>query len=150
MLLAFAVAARTVPDFSGVWELNLKRSNFRGPEPKEIVVTIQHREPTLTQAMRVVAADGGVQHLTFTYDTTGEESTNATAAGEVQSRARWNGSELVIDSILTTPSRASHFSDHWSLSPDGQTLTMAHPDDDLAGQVAILERARETAATFQE
>jgi hypothetical protein len=100
----------------------------------------------LTQTMLIVAADGGEQQRTFTFDTSGSESTNTTAAGEIQSRAHWNGSELVIDSVLRTPSRTFHFSDHWSLSPDGQTLKMAHPDDDLAGQVAILEKASPDAA----
>jgi hypothetical protein len=37
--------------------------------------------------------------------------------------------------------------DHWSLSDDGRTLTMAHRDDDLAGQVAVLERRSETNTT---
>jgi hypothetical protein len=142
MLLAFAFAAQTRPDFSGVWQLNLTKSTLRGPAPKEILTKIQHREPILTQTILVVAADGGEQELTFTYDTTGTESTNVTmAGGEGQSRAHWNGAELVIDSVLRTSSRTFHFSDHWSLSADGQTLTMAHRDDDVAGQIAISERA---------
>jgi hypothetical protein len=131
-----------VPDFSGVWRLNLEKSTFRGPAPKEILVRIQHREPTLTQTMLVVAADGGEQRWAFTFDTSGGESTNTSAAGEVQTRAHWeDGPELIIDSVLRTPARTFHFSDHWSLSADGRTLTMAHPDDDLAGQVAVLEKA---------
>jgi len=148
-MLAFAFAAQTIPDFSGVWQLNLEKSTFGGPAPKEILVEIQHREPNLTQTMLIVAADGREQRWAFTFDTSGSESTNATAAGEGQTRAHWDGAELVIDSILRTPGRTYHFSDHWSLSPDGQTLTMAHPDDDLAGQVAILEKASpEAAARF--
>src|SRR5262245_4650245 len=146
MLLAFTVAARTLPDFSGMWRLILEKSTFRGPAPNEILVAIQHREPILTQTMLVVAADGGEQLWTFTFDTSGGDSTNTTTAGEVQSRAHWNGAELVIDSVLRTRGRTFHFSDHWSLSPDGQTLKMAHPDDDLAGQVAILEKASPDAA----
>jgi hypothetical protein len=142
MLLAFAITVQTRPDFSGVWQLNLKKSTLRGPAPKEILTRIQHREPILTQTMLIVAADGGEQQLTFTYDTSGIESTDvATTGGEGKSLAHWNGPELVIDSVLRTPSRTFHFSDHWSLSPDGQTLTMAHLDDDLAGQIAISERA---------
>jgi len=143
------LTAQTIPDFSGVWQLNLEKSTFRGSPPREIVSTIQHREPILTQTTRVVAADGGERQWTFTFDTSGSDSTNTTAAGDVQSRAHWNGSELVIDSVLRTPGRTFHFTDHWSLSHDGRTLTMAHPDDDLAGQVAILEKASpDPAARF--
>jgi hypothetical protein len=151
MLLAFAEAARTKPDFSGLWRLNLEKSTFRGPLPKELLVRIEHREPHLTQTMLIVAADGVEQEQTFTYETTGRESTITTGLGDGQSRGHWNGSELVIDSVLNTPNRTFRFSDHWSLSSDGQTLRMAHRDDDLAGQVAVLERAPfEAAARFKQ
>jgi hypothetical protein len=36
--------------------------------------------------------------------------------------------------------RELHFRDCWSLSPNGQILTMEHRDDDLAGQIAVLQR----------
>jgi len=138
------------PDLSGLWRLNLEKSTLRGQAPKELLVKIQHREPMLIQTILNVAADGGEQQLTFTYDTTGALSTNVSGAGEVQSRARWSGSELVIESELTTPNRSFHFKDHWSLSVDGQTLRMAHPDDDLAGQIAVLEKAPpDVAARFK-
>lgn len=151
MLVAFAFVAQSRPDFSGLWRLNLEKSTFpRGPAPKEILVKIEHREPTLIQTMLVVAADGSEQQLTFTYDTTGGETRNATGAGEGQSRAHWGGSELMIESVLRTPNRTFLFKDHWSLSADGQTLRMAHLDDDLAGQIAVLEKASsEDAARFK-
>lgn len=150
MLLAFALAPPSTPDFSGLWRLNLEKSTFRGQAPKELLVKIQHSEPTLVQTMLVVAADGGERLLTFAYDTAGGESTNAVAGGEGQSRARWIGSELVIESELKTASRTLRFRDHWSLAPDGQILRMAHLDDDLAGQVAVLEKAPpDIAARFR-
>ena len=108
---------------------------------------IEHREPTVIQTILVVAADGGEQQHTYTFDTTGGESSNAMGSGEGQTRARWNRSELVIESVLRTPDRTYHFKDHWSLSADGRTLRMAHVDDDLAGQVAILEKASPESAT---
>jgi hypothetical protein len=150
MLLAFALAPQSKPDFSGHWRLSLEKSTFRGPAPKEVLVKIQHREPTLVQSMHVVATDGGEQRLTFTYDTAGGESTITVAGGEGSCRAHWKDSELVIESELKTPSRILHFKDHWSLSVDGETLRMAHLDDDLAGQIAVLEKAPpEVAARFE-
>lgn len=146
MLLPFALVPQSKPDFSGLWRLNLQKSTFRGPTPKEILVNIDHREPTLVQSMHVVAADGGEQRLTFAYDTAGGESSIAVASGEGQTRAHWNDSALTIESELKTPSRTFHFKDHWSLSADGQTLRMAHLDDDLAGQIAVLEKAPLEAA----
>jgi hypothetical protein len=58
-----------------------------------------------------------------------------------RTHARWDGTELVIESWLETPDRRLHLKDHWSLSADGQTLTMAHRDDDLAGQIVVNEKA---------
>lgn len=138
--LLFAVLGESKPDFSGFWRLNLETSTFRTQPPKEILVKIQHQEPTLIQTMLIVAATGE-QQQTFTYETGGVESTVSIAGGEGRSRAHWNGSEFVIESVLQAASRTFHFSDHWSLSPDGQTLRMAHLDDDLAGQVAVFDRA---------
>jgi hypothetical protein len=146
MFITFAFAAQAQPDFSGLWQLNVEKSTLRAQVPKELLVKIDHRDPNLTQTMLIVAADGSEQQQTFTYETNGYESRTKLALGEGQSRAHWNGSELVIDSVLTTPSRTFHFSDHWSLSWDGQTLQMAHRDDDLAGQVAVFEKASPTVA----
>jgi hypothetical protein len=41
---------------------------------------------------------------------------------------------------MNTGGREFYFKDHWSLSDNGRTLTMAHRDDDLAGQISILEK----------
>jgi hypothetical protein len=136
----FAFMGESKPDFSGWWVLNLDKSTFRAQPPKDILVKIQHREPKLIQTILVVTASGE-QQQTFTFDTGGVESTLSVAGGQGHSRAHWNGSELIIDSVLQAPSRMFNFSDHWSLSSDGQTLRMAHLDDDLAGQVAVLHRA---------
>ncbi len=141
MLIAFAFAAQTQTNFSGLWQLNLEKSTFRGPAPKELLAKIDHRDPNLIQTMLIVAVDGSEQQQTFTYQTNGRESRTKVGSGEGQSRAHWNGSELIIDSVRTTPNRAFHFSDHWSLSSDGQTLQMAHRDGDLAGQVAVFDKA---------
>jgi hypothetical protein len=49
MLLAFALAPQSTPDSSGLWRLNLRRSTFRSQAPRELLVKIQHREPTVVQ-----------------------------------------------------------------------------------------------------
>ena len=127
------------PDFTGLWEMNLERSILRGPAPKQILMKIDHREPRLIQQIHLINAGGTKQRMTFTYET-GTETTNSVGEATARTHARWVGTELVIESRMKTPARAFHFKDHWSLSDDGRTLTMAHPDDDLAGQIAVLER----------
>jgi len=126
-------------DFTGLWELNLERSILRGPAPKRIVMEIEHREPRLIQHIHLTNAEGAEKRLTFAYET-GVETTNSVGGAPARTSARWEGEELVIESWMATPCRALHFKDHWSLSDNGRTLTMAHRDDDLAGQIAILER----------
>lgn len=53
----------------------------------------------------------------------------------------------MIESLMKVSDREYHFKDHWSFSDDGRTLTMAHRDDDLAGQISVLEKAPAEAAT---
>jgi hypothetical protein len=140
------IPTQSQPDFTGVWELNLARSILRGSTPKRILMRIEHVEPRLIQRIQLTNADGKEQQVTFAYET-GAETTNPVGEATARTHARWEGSELVIESRMRTPGREFHLKDHWSLSDDGQTLTMAHRDDDLAGQVAVLERRSETNTT---
>jgi hypothetical protein len=82
--------------------------------------------------------------MTFTMETDAETS-NAVGPAVARTRARWEGTELVIESWMEAAGRQVHFKDHWSLSHDGRTLTMAHRDDDLAGQISVPEKRTETA-----
>ena len=127
------------PVFTGVWDLNLERSILRGSAPKRIVMEIEHREPRLVQQIHLTNADGAEKRVTFAYEI-GAETTNFVGGAPARTSARWEGEELVIESRVMTPCREVYFKDHWSLSGEGRTLTMAHRDDDLAGQVSILER----------
>jgi hypothetical protein len=105
---------------------------------------IEHREPLLIQQIRLTNAGGMEQRITFRYET-GAETTNSVGEATVRTQARWEGMELVIESRMKTPSREAHFKDHWSLSDDGRTLTMAHRDDDLAGQISVFEKSSQAA-----
>jgi|ERR1017187_42466 RimJ/RimL family protein N-acetyltransferase len=125
------------PDFTGIWRANLEKSILRGPAPREILHRIEHRDPHLDQEILLAQASGNEQRLIFSYNTTGDETTNSIGARTARTRAWWDGAELVIESWLETPDRQLHFKDHWSLSDDGETLTMAHRDDDLAGQIVL-------------
>jgi hypothetical protein len=133
------ITTDTRPDFTGVWEMNFAKSILRGSAPKRIVVRLEHREPQLIQEIRVTDTHGTEQRMTFTYQT-GAETTNSVGEATVRTHARWEGTELVIESRVYTPGRELRFKDHWSLSEDGQTLTMAHRDDDLAGQISAFEK----------
>jgi hypothetical protein len=132
----------SLPNFTGTWKMNCEKSTMRGAVPKQILMKIEHREPVLIQRILFTDANGAEHGHTFTCQI-GVETPNSIGGATLRSCARWQGAELVIESRMTTPDRESYFKDHWSLSDDGQTLTMAHRDDDLAGQVSILEKRSE-------
>jgi len=131
----------TLPNFSGVWELNLERSQLKGAVPRRIVVTIEHDGTIIRQLVQVTSASGEELQNEFVFQTTGAAMPIAFGGNAGHTSARWHGSTLIVETRLTAAGRELNFRDHWSLSADGGVLTMAHPDDDLAGQVSVLERA---------
>jgi len=148
-IVAFASSGATsseAPSFTGIWQVNLEKSTLRGRPVKRLLVKIEHKEPKIVQEIIVSYANGDEESMTFRFETTGKESKNAMGSATALTKAHWEGSELVIESTLKAGERELHFRDHWSLSSDAQTLTMAHRDDDLAGQISVLEKAPPSAA----
>jgi hypothetical protein len=126
------------PDFSGVWKMNCEKSVLRGTVPKDVLIRIGHREPALVQQVLLTSASGVEQLQTFVYEA-GVEVSNSIGGVPARTLARWDGTELVIESWMKTLDRELYFKDHWTL--EGATLTMAHRDDDLEGQISVLEKA---------
>jgi len=133
-------------NFSGVWQANLEKSKLLGPTPKTVLARINHSDPELVVEMLITKTDDTEDRLLFRGLTTGEEVTNLVYDLQMRSRAQWVGAELLIESWMIVGGREGHFRDFWSISSDGQSLTMEHRDDDLAGQITFLEKARETSA----
>lgn len=134
------------PNFTGVWRANLEKSTLQGRPVKELLVKIGHEEPRIGQKILVTYANGDEERMTFTFETTGQESSNPVRGLAGRTRAHWEGTELMIESALKAGERELRFRDHWFLSNDAQTLTMEHRDDDLAGQISVLEKAPPSAA----
>ena len=126
-------------NLSGVWLFNPERSTLRGATPKRMTVTIDHREPHISKHVQSTTADGKEQETTFEF-TVGAETVNIVQGMAVRTTARWQDDELMIESWMKTPARELHFKDFWSISDDGLTVTMAHRNDDLHGQISVLER----------
>jgi hypothetical protein len=131
--------AKPRPNFTGIWKLNPEKSTIRGSQPKQILMNIEHRDPTVIQQILLTDANGAEQRQIFTCRI-GTEVKNSVGGVELRSGSQWNGQELVIESRMNARGRDFYFKDHWSLSKDGRTLTMAHRDDDLAGQISVLEK----------
>lgn len=137
------------PNLTGIWELNLDRSVMLGPPFKEMLVRLDHREPMLLQQI-LFTDNSDTEHWQEVRYEVGAETVNTINGVPVRSNARWEGAELVIESWMAAPDRELQFMDYWSLSEDGQTVTMEHRDDPLAGQIAVLTHAlRAEAARFE-
>jgi hypothetical protein len=128
-------------NLTGVWNANLTNSRILGPTPRAITVTIAHSDPELQEEIVVTKLDGSEERIVFKCSTNGEPGKNLLNGRAVHGSAKWVGEELVIESRMQSGPREMHFCDYWSLSPNGQTLSMEHRNDDLAGQKTVLERA---------
>lgn len=127
-------------DFTGTWKADLAKTKLIGGHPKEIVAKIDHAEPMISVDMLFTPADGAPHRIEFKGRTNGEQVQNVVLGTSWHSTIQWIGSELLIESDVNQNGRHFHFRDFWSLSDDGKVLTMIHRDDDLAGQVTILNR----------
>jgi hypothetical protein len=146
--------AKTKPDFSGTWLLDLKKSNV-GPSAKpDQPLKIVHHDPEL----RITHMVGSNGQKDFVYYTDGRGETNATTMllstgtdmklpGDkdiTKSKTKWSGDKLVtrftLRSVIGGHPLEFEIIDEWKLSKDGQTLTQTSRTvfrQDLSGGVFI-------------
>ncbi len=127
-------------DFTGCWKADLSQSKLLGPPPKTMTIAIAHSEPDLWQEIVVTKQDASEERITFRCRTNGEPDLCQLNGKEVRGKAHCEGEELVIELWIQQGTRELYLCDCWALSPDGQTLTMEHRNDALAGQVTVLHR----------
>jgi hypothetical protein len=125
------------PNFSGLWQGDLSKSHMGEPLPAKLMMKIAHGEEDLRQSILIERSDGTHDRRVFSYSMTGAQSVTELRGLPLKSRVLWNGPEMVIEATYGE----SVLRDYWSLSEDLLTLTMAHRDDVLAGQITVLERA---------
>ncbi len=125
-------------NFSGSWVADVSRSTFHGPAPKSLTIDITHAGDDLHEEMRVTKPDDTEQGVQFECSlTSGEARLNGSA---IRCEMRWQDDELVIETWPMLGARELHFCDYWSLSADGQILSMEHRGDDLTGQRVLFQR----------
>jgi hypothetical protein len=128
-------------DFTGTWNADLSKSRLLGPTPKALSVNIEHSDSELQEEMLVTNIDGSEDRVLFKCGINKGKHECLLNGRVVRGGARWEGEELVIELWVQIGTREMHFRDCWSLSVNGQTLSMEHRDDDLAGQITVFERA---------
>jgi hypothetical protein len=114
------------PNFSGDWKMNSAKSNFAPlPQPDKLVRKITQRDSHL----RIKTTQFGQQREIVTdlaYTTDGAECKNLIRGQEVTGNARWDGDTLLIDSKREVQGTEIIQKESWSLSADGQTITIAN------------------------
>ena len=126
-------------NFSGTWTADLSKSTFAGPKPSSLLIVVDHRDPELRQELVVTKPDGSADRAVFVCQID-EEGTLLFNGNQLRGAAKWVGDELIIESWVRIGERELYFCDCWSLSPDGQRLTMEHRNDALAGQRVECQR----------
>ena len=119
-------AASTTPNFSGEWKMDPNRSNFSPlPAPDSLVRKISHNGSHL----KIATTQWGQQREITTelsYTTDGRPCKNTVSGQEVTGSARWDGSQLVVESTRVVQGMQIGQREVWSLSEDGQTLTISN------------------------
>lgn len=118
-------------DFSGRWFLDPQASNMRSlPALPDRILGVVQRD--LELRCTATAEDGVETAWTFSAD--GKESKYALGQERRTTFAKWEGSALLITTLVSGPPDYS-LMDRWQLSPDRSTLTIERQIGSSTGQV---------------
>ncbi len=128
LLVVSALAQNATPNFTGTWTLDLAKSDFGpAPPPDSVVMTIDHKEPTVKSTTVQKGSQGDATNES-TITTDGKENVNKLrAAGidqDVKSTSKWNGKKLTTERALEIQGMTISMNDAWELSGDGKVLTI--------------------------
>jgi hypothetical protein len=112
------------PDFSGIWVLDLKQSNFgAAPSPASRTDTITQAGKSIKDHRTATLADGD-HTMDVVFDLSGAETKTQAIGGEMRVTAAWKGSTLVVTSHGSSPGGEVTVVEEWQLSADRKTITV--------------------------
>ena len=125
LLAATVMAAAGAPvDFSGVWKLDLAKSDFAGQaKPESKVQTVVQRDDELTLTIEEVQAGKPVKGMSR-YKLDGTEVTNDVMDNRLKSMVTWDGETMVMRTRGAFGGADILLVDRWTLSEGGKILTM--------------------------
>jgi hypothetical protein len=128
LLTVSAVAQNATPNFTGTWTLDLAKSDFGpAPPPDSVVMTIDHKEPTVKSTTIQKSSQGDATNDS-TITTDGKENVNKLRAQgfeqDVKSTSKWSGKKLTTERALEIQGMSIGMNDAWDLSDDGKVLTI--------------------------
>jgi hypothetical protein len=120
---ATKVSGGPKPNFSGVWKLNVAKSDFGViPGPESRTDTIDHTDPSLKIATKEEGPQGKRDYV-MVLTTDGTENVNNPGI-EIKSTSTWEGPALVTNTKLKFQDNDVAIKNVMTLSDDGKTLTV--------------------------
>ena len=137
--ILFAVGlVAAAPDFSGIWSLDETRSELRRlPDQPWKRMKVDHVDvevkcvPLESLSPEAKKANRTLMH----FATNGKETSHPLGEATGKSIAKWEGSALMINTIVNSPHRSYTQMDRWKLSRDGSTLTIRRQVVTLHGEI---------------
>ena len=111
------------PDFSGTWILDKGKSRLQAPAPDTSILHIDHSSVRFL-LHRAHVVDGEADLYEILVLTDGKEDVKKSDGYKAVDRCRWEGDSLIVESRVTEGREKSLTFMKYSLSPDGNELTV--------------------------
>jgi len=116
--------AQAASNFSGEWKMNIAKSDFGpAPAPEELTRSIKHSDPSLEIKTHQKGAQGEIS-TELKYTTDGKPCVNKVNGSDAKGTAKWDGDNLIIESIREFQGMQLQSKETWILSDGGKTLTI--------------------------
>ena len=119
-----APAAGAKPNFTGIWKLNVAKSDFGPiPGPDAETDTIEHNDPKIRLAVDQQGQQGK-RNFELAINIDGKEETHKLGDQEVKTTAQWDGSALVVSTKLMFQDNEVIIKAAYTMLPDGKTVNV--------------------------
>ncbi len=136
MLLLFVLVSAADPDYSGIWKLNVDRSDPQSTsEPAAATLRIEQRGVKIHCTELPV---GGGAPVSWDYTTDQKDARYKIGDAARNSRLKWEGNALLVNTLVNGRNRSYTVMDRWKMSRDGKTLTIQRQVESLSGESEVL------------
>lgn len=114
--------------------MNEDRSEIRSlPTPPWKAMKVEHKDTEIHCAPAEIQPQPKKNPILMHFATTGKETSHPLGESSGKSIAKWEGSALMVNTIVTGPRNYTQM-DRWKLSRDGHTLTIRRQIINLHGE----------------
>ncbi len=119
-------AAGDKPNFSGVWKLNVAKSDFGPlPGPESETETIEQTSPDALNLAVAQVGQQGNRNYELALNINGKEEAHKMGDQEVKTTSHWEGRDLVVLTKLMYQDNEILIAATYSMAPGGKTVNVA-------------------------